>query len=103
MAEQPLRDAEKVRTWGATLTRPPRRPAPKRGRWISEWTLSDYWTYDGERTLRGKAWFRDYLQLDGHEDCCHHTWQVYVTVGEMVEDPEEDDALIDGPIASGEG
>jgi hypothetical protein len=75
----------KKRTWGATLTKPPRKPAGKRSKWVGEWELLQISVYDGVAERRGLAWVREWLELNGHEECCQMTWPVYVEVGEWTE------------------
>lgn len=80
----------KRKTWGASLDRKPRMSAGRDRRWVGEWELVDGWTYDGEKTMRGKFWTRERLELDGHEDCCQHQWPVFIEVGEWVEEDADD-------------
>lgn len=86
-----VNSTKKVRTWGATLTRKPRMPLRPHYQWDGEWELGKGGIYDGEKWVRGMMWSRNRLELDGHEDCCHHSWPVFVQVGEWVEDTEEDE------------
>lgn len=63
MTPEPVLPAEKVR--------PPRVKLPARAaKWLGPWEV---WDVHGNR---GKLWVREYLEADGHEDCCAHTWLV---------------------------
>jgi hypothetical protein len=42
--------------------------------WVGEWQLGSSWNTSMPRDAEGIAvWIREYLEHDGHEDCCHHT------------------------------
>lgn len=45
--------------------------------WVGEWRLGWRWDTSMPRDAEGDAvWIREYLEHDGHEDCCRHTWQM---------------------------
>lgn len=64
-------------TWG----RPPRRKARPGTKWLGRWERRTvHFVGEGGKVRRQRAWVREYLELDGHEECCRHVWPVYVFV-----------------------
>lgn len=60
-------------------------PPPPNAEWLGEWVRTTVSTYTtdpdggpGDWERDQPVWMREYLQLDGHEDCCHHTWPVFL-------------------------
>lgn len=53
---------------------------PTRYRPKGPWTRIVSWSYDGYCEREDLAWYREYIELDGHEECCGHSWPIVVLV-----------------------
>lgn len=54
--------------------RPPRVKLPARAlKWAGPWQLVKFITVGPKgRTAEGRRWMREYIEDDGHVDCCRH-------------------------------
>lgn len=52
--------------------------------WEGDWHLTHAWDTTMPIDAVGEpVWFREALELDGHEDCCHHTREVLRFVADL--------------------
>ena len=54
-------------------------------RWRREgdWQRTITWQLGDGYRAEHLAWYAEFLELDGHEDCCHHTWPSFRTVRQI--------------------
>jgi len=65
---------------------------PKRWAREGEWRRNIVWSLGPGYDAQYLVWYAEFLELDGHEECCHHTWPSFVTVRQLSWHVVDDDS-----------